>query len=240
MLFLFACLLFSCTSSNNLYVNDPVPLEKGDVEIQLGLGTGMEPKTSVNDSGDVAFDKQLRLAPVFQIAGNVGLGKRFILRVGLYLPYVIAGGGLNVRGQYSFFPRESKLNMATGIDIGIGGSSDEFLDVDIRDNVRTGTVLHADLFLPLAYNFSDNFRMILTPHIIYNSMEVKYHLESERYRRHRIYYPALSMGFMWEQFYLEAGASYLGQGIMPHMGIVYKGTISNEKQKNSDDQGGWE
>ena len=64
----------SCAVTNNMYLNDATPYEKGDGIVSFGIGTGLMPDLdSVTDKGDIHYSNKFRMAPNFYLGlqGNI-------------------------------------------------------------------------------------------------------------------------------------------------------------------------
>ena len=93
-------LMFSCTVTNNLYVNDPVPAQDKEANFYIGIGTGVRADIdSVNKSGDITFSDDLTMAPNLYFGGQVNVLDQLDLRFTLHLPYIIGGIGLRAGPQ---------------------------------------------------------------------------------------------------------------------------------------------
>ena len=73
--------LSSCTVLNNLYVNDPNPVGKGNNEMYFGVGSGLRPVIDdITNEGDLIFSGDVSMAPNFIVGGLTGLGKQLDIR----------------------------------------------------------------------------------------------------------------------------------------------------------------
>ncbi len=221
---LWTILISSCTVTNNLYVNDPVPQGRGNSYLYVGLGTGLSPdidSTSVN--GDIHFSDKLILAPNFCFGGQVGLGDQLDLRFDLHLPYVITGIGLHGGIQYSLFRKWTRFNAAAGTDIGFIFAKDTLSlgSTKIGLDPDTKGALNADFFLPVSYKLKENYRLVLTPRISFNTLFVRRNAYGEKSQKYSPIYPALSFGAFLNKLYIEATAMYIGNSVRPGFGIIY-------------------
>jgi hypothetical protein len=227
-------LFTSCTVTNNLYVNDPVPVSKGKVELYGGLGSGFMPKidsTSLN--GDIRFSNNLSVAPNLCIGGRFGLGQQTDLRFAVHFPYIISGFGLKAGVQQSLFKPWTKFNVALGVDAGFVVAKDTLnlgntaiaLDPDTRG------AINADFYLPVSYSFSNHSRIIITPRISANTMYIKKNTaEKKGLKKYKPFYPALSLGSRINRLYLEATALYVDNKILPAFGIIYFFDTDSDKE----------
>ena len=104
----------SCIVVNNLYVNDPVPLEKDSIRTYIGVGSGFEPKIdSISANGTVHHQNKYELAPNLCFGGQFGLGNQTDLRIAVNLPYIITGFGIRAGVQHSFFKKEKGISFNT-------------------------------------------------------------------------------------------------------------------------------
>ena len=93
----------SCTVSNNLYINDPVPLSKNDMEGYGGFGMGLQPRIdSVGEFGEV-FSSGLQRSYNLVLGGRYGITHLFNVGASFHLPEILGGFGLTLRPQMSLF-----------------------------------------------------------------------------------------------------------------------------------------
>ena len=84
---IYILILSSCIATNNMYVNNPEPLDKYDAEGYIAISTGLEAKLDSSlINGKYVTDYKTSLAPVFSIGGQIGLGKNFNVRLACHLP----------------------------------------------------------------------------------------------------------------------------------------------------------
>ena len=218
-------LVLSCTVTNNLYVNDPVPQGKGNCFFYAGLGTGFAPDIdSVSSNGDVHYSQGLSLAPNLCIGAQCGLGEQFDLRFNVHLPYVVTGFGLHAGIQYSLFRHWTLFNAALGTDVGFVVAKDtlDLGSIDIGLDPVTKGAINADFFLPVSYKLKENSRIVLTPRVSLNTLYIRRNENRNRSQKYSPIYPALSLGIFLNKLYFEATAQYIDERIIPGFGIVYK------------------
>ncbi len=223
----------SCTVTNNLYINDPVPLGKGNACGFIGIGTGLAPdidSTSLN--GDIHYSDNLSLAPNLCFGGQFGLGEQFDLRLNIHLPYLVTGFGLHAGIQYSFFRKWTLFNAAVGTDIGFVVAKDTLRlgSLHIGLDPATKGAINADFFLPVSYNLKDNYRFVLTPRISLNTLFIRKNKYERKSQKYSPIYPALSFGTFLNRLYLEATVQYIDMDVRPGFGIVY--TFPNVNSNN--------
>jgi hypothetical protein len=222
-------LTLSCTVTNNLYVNDPIPQGKGNYYFFAGLGTGLIPdidSTSIN--GDIHYSNKLSLAPNLCLGGQVGLGRQTDLRFNVHFPYLVTGFGLHAGIQYSFFRKWTLFNAAIGSDIGFAVEKDTLRlgSVHIGLDPSTQGALNADFFLPVSYNLNEKCRFVLTPRMSLNMIFIRKNEYGQKSQIYSPVYPALSLGAFLNKLYLEATVQYIDMTIKPGFGIVY--TFQND------------
>jgi hypothetical protein len=214
----------SCTVTNNLYINDPVPAGKGKVELYAGLGTGLMPKIdSTSENGDIHFSNDLSVAPNLCVGGRYGLGEQTDIRFALHLPHIISGFGLKAGMQQSIFKSWTKFNIALGADAGFVVAKDTLHlgDVAIALDPATKGAINADFFMPLSCNFNENYRIILTPRVSFNTIYIRRNQYEKKSQKYSPVYSALSLGAHLNRLYLEATVHYIDDMIIPGLGIVY-------------------
>jgi hypothetical protein len=223
--YLFAFLFFSsCVVTNNLYINDPLPVQDIGQEFYWGVGTGTKPKVeSVDMDGKINFSNDLEMAPNFYLGGQVKLIDKLDLRFSMHLPYVIAGFGLRAGPQYSFFSRESKLNLAIGTDLGFTLAKDSLSILGSANalDVHANGAINADFFVPFSYSFNENYRIILTPRISFNTFYIRENTNYRDTRKFKPQIPSLALGLRLDKVYLEASGFWYQDAMYPNFGIVY-------------------
>jgi len=227
ILFLFISIIFlqSCVVTNNVYLNDPTPIGRGNQEIYLGGGTGIRPRIdSVTNNTKINYSKRIKTAPIAVAGLKVGLGERMNLEVGLHFPKIIAGIGLRVGTQYSFLKKDSKFNFALGANVGTIWAEDnvKILGTYVPNPELIKQAFNGDVFLPISYNFTENFRLIITPRFSFNSVSIKRFTDFSDVQNFRYQMPILSVGALINKnFYFEYSAIYYDKLIYPHFGIAY-------------------
>jgi hypothetical protein len=226
----------SCNVSNNLYINDPVPVGKGEVEVCVALGTGLEADIdSISSVGDIYFNNEYNYSPIFYVGGQLGLGEKLNLRFALHFPYVIGGFGLRSGIQYSFFSATSKFNLAMGTDLGFVFAKDTVtvFGADIPAEITTEGAINADFFLPIGYSFSDQIRITITPRYSFNGVFVR---KNENESKTKLYKPqvfGLSLGMRFKSVYFEYTSLYYKNQVIPSFGIGY---LVSSKSKSNEPQ----
>ena len=91
----------ACSVQNNLYLNNPAPLEKGEQEYCLGISMDLQPKVdSLGLQNQVIYDDEFKLAPSLHIGARFRLAEKLTLGTQLHFPYIIGGFGLDIRPQF--------------------------------------------------------------------------------------------------------------------------------------------
>jgi hypothetical protein len=147
------------------------------------------------------------------------LGKQTDLRIAFNFPYIIAGFGFRAGVQHSFFRKEEPFNLAVGADVGIALSKDSLLGVKL-DNIMQDAV-NADIFLPMSFSSSPNYRIIFTPRISFNAFYVKENIFLSKTTVYSTFIPSITLGMKLNRIYIECGVHSVHQVLMPNLGICY-------------------
>ena len=214
-IFLWSASLFmvSCTVTNNLYLNNPVPMGKGNAEIYLGIGTGVVAKIdSISlGNGTVNFSNKISNAPILSLGSQIGLSKQTDLRIAIHLPWIIGGFGFRAGIQHSFFDSKSRINMAIGSDLGFVVSKDSIeisgTNAAIGGKDSNGAI-NADLFLPISLKIKNDFRVVLTPRYSLTKIYIREYQDKNGTKPFSFHYPALSLGIRVKRFYFETTVLY--------------------------------
>lgn len=175
-------ILSSCAVTNNLYLNDAIPFEKGNGRAHAGLGSGFAPKIdSVSDAGAVYYSNKLNIMPNFCVGAQGHLAKGLSGRLSLNFPFVLGGIGFRGGLQYSFLPPASKFNIGIGTDLGFVLSRDSIriFNSFFALSPEVAGMTNADLFLPITFQFSDDTRLTLTPRISNQHFWIKRYIGNE-------------------------------------------------------------
>jgi len=225
-------LLFSCTVTNNLYFNDPVPTKQGEGHAYLGLGTGVRADIeSVGLNGDITFSDDLTLAPNFYFGAQTRIIDNLDLRLSLSLPYIVGGIGLRLGPQYSFFKDSDTWNLAIGSDLGfvVAWDSLKFLGTKSDLEIYTNGAINADFFMPFSYSFNKNTRIVLTPRYSFNTLYIRENTKSRETFKFKPNVPSLALGLKTKRMYYELSAFRFQDNYFPNFGIVYIFRGSSEK-----------
>ena len=163
-----ALVLHACAVSNNLYMNDATPYEKGNGSSYLGIGSGLAPRLdSVSSGGKVYYTNRLSIMPNLCAGAQGHLKNNLSGRLSLNFPFII--GGIGIRGglQYSFLPATSKFNFALGGDLGFVLSRDSIRIWGSSNalNPEVAGITSADLFMPFTIQMNDHSRLTITPRL---------------------------------------------------------------------------
>ena len=222
LIFVLPLFLGACTVTNNLYLNDAVPLEKEEGEFFLGVGSGLQPAIDeITEDGDVVFSDSLKAAPNLVLSLKGGLGKNFTLNFGVHLPYILSGFGMNFGTQYSFFPKESRINVAPGINFGFVISRTELFNEPLKSVPPVSGAMNLDLYLPFSFVLKENYRLILTPRLSSNIMFIKKNVDFDDNRWFKPMFQIYSAGLRLNKIYIEASAIYFKQKLLPNAGIAF-------------------
>ena len=215
-------LLGSCTVSNNLYVNDPIPLSKNDMEGYGGFGMGLQPKIdSVGEFGEV-FSSGLQRSYNLVLGGRYGVTHLFNIGASMHLPEIVGGFGLTLRPQMSLFPNVTNFNMAIAADFGGTFSKDSITILgssSYQDNETRGQI-NADFSLPIAQKFSKNTWLVITPRYSFNTFYLRREFEGEKSKKMRVEYPALSLGLRMNKVQVESTVVKFNENYKFMAGIV--------------------
>lgn len=218
-------LLFSasCTVTNNMYVNDPVPVSKNQVEAYAGIGMGLQPRIDyVSEEGEV-FSSSLQRSYNLVAGGRGGITHRFTLGGSIHLPEVVGGFGLNLRPQLSLFPNVAPFNIALAADIGgtFAKDSIRFLgSSEYQDNESRG-VFTMDFSLPVSQRLGKQTRLIITPRYSFNTFYLRKEFDYDKSKRFKAHYPALSVGLRANRVHLEGTVARFNQDYKFMAGIVF-------------------
>lgn len=214
----------SCTVTNNLYVNNPNPLGKGNSEGYLGIGTGVKAKIdSMNiTSGKISFSNKISKAPILSVGGQFGLSNKTDIRFALHFPYAIGGTGIRAGIQHSLMDSKSNMNIAIGSDFGgvFAKDSISFLGSRSPLGIETNGGLNADIFVPLGYKFSNDISIIITPRYSFNRIYMREFQSNYNSYNFNFEYPTISLGLRKKQFYFETTTLFYDGQMFPHFGIV--------------------
>jgi len=161
-----AVLLNACAVSNNLYMHDATPHEKGKGNSYLGIGSGFAPRLdSVSSGGDVYYTNRLSIMPNLCAGAQGHLKNNLSGRLSVNFPFIIGGIGFRGGLQYSFLPATSKFNFALGGDLGFVLSRDSIRILGRMNamNPEVAGITSADLFMPFTVQLNDHSRLTITP-----------------------------------------------------------------------------
>ena len=213
----------SCTVTNNMYVNDPVPVSKNQVEAYGGFGMGLQPKIdSVSEFGEV-FSSSLQRSYNLLIGGRGGITHRFTLGGSIHLPQIIGGFGINLRPQVSLFPNITPFNIALAADIGGTFTKDSITILgssSYQDNESKGAFTF-DFSLPISQRFGKETRLVITPRYSFNTFYLRREFEYDRSKRFRVHYPALSVGLRANRLHMEGTVAKFEKDYKIMAGIVF-------------------
>lgn len=198
----------SCTVTNNLYVNDPFPLQKSDYELYGGFGIGLKPKIDSVSAGGEVFSSGFKNSYSINFGTRYGVSEIFDIGLAFHLPEIAGGIGAVVKPQLSMFPYPARFNLALAGDFGFVIADDEptifGVDIDIDDPARGA--LNFDFSLPIGYQVGRNTRLILTPRYSFNTFYLRRSYDSDRSKRFHAQFPVMSVGMRIKQVQLEASA----------------------------------
>ena len=215
---------FSCTVTNNFYFNDPKPYEKGMGAGYLGIGTGLQAVVdSVSfPSGEIHFSDKLSTTANLVLGGQVGLGKKYNVRISGHIPKVLGGFGFRGGIQKSLFDSTSHVNISLGFDLGFVLSRDSISVLSNKWAVEkeTNSALSADGFLSISLKAGTDSHFILTPRYSYNTMYIREFDYLQRSYPFNFQHFSLSIGLKTRNLYLETTGMFLNNELIPHFGIA--------------------
>lgn len=223
--FMVVSFLTSCAVTNNLYVYDPVPIQKDENKFYVGIGSGTEPVIdSSKVGGPVYFSNKISMAPILSVGGQVRILDNLDCRFAIHFPYIIGGIGLRAGGQYAFLPKSSKVNIAFGSDLGFAAARDSIklfgAKVDLNPDVYNA--YSADFYLPISVRWSEKSRVIITPKYTFTNFHIKYNQSEHTIRHFNPSGPGIALGLSLSHMYFEA-STFSYQGIYyKNFGIVYR------------------
>lgn len=196
----------SCTVTNSLYVNNAMPLPKGDSEIFGGLGMGLKPAVdSVSVSGEV-FSSNFKRSYNLVFGGREGLTDHFSLGGSIHFPKILGGFGGHIRPQISLLPPKSDFNLALAVDLGGIISKDSLRLLGSASDLENDTrgAIFADFALPVTQKLFKDTWLILTPRYSYNAFYLREKWDQKKSKKRKLEYPALSIGLRHQRLHLEA------------------------------------
>jgi hypothetical protein len=216
--------LFSaCTVTNNLYVNNPVPLTKGNYEVYGGLGLGLKPQIdSITNSGEV-FSHDFRTSYYLVFGGRYAFTDQFNVSGSMHLPEILGGFGANIRPQISLMSRESKLNMALAADIGGVFFQDSIspFGIEIDIDPETRGAFNIDFSNPLGVKLGKETWLVFSPRYSFTWFYFRKAFDHNDSKNFLVRYPALSLGLRAKRIHLELSAAKVNNKNRYFAGLVY-------------------
>ena len=200
----------SCTVTNNFYVNNAMPIEKGKSDLYGGISTGFKPNldsTGYNISHNLSAGLQTCI-------GNL---EKTSVRAAIHFPEIIGGFGARLGIQQSFLDKNSNFNIAFGTDIGFTAAKDSVKNFingryeKIQNDIKGS--YNFDFFLPMSFRLKKNTLLTLTPRYTFTFISVK------KVADPKVFCPALTLGFKYKKLYFESTATYYHEKIVPFFGI---------------------
>jgi len=198
----------SCTITNNMYVNDPFPLQKLDHEVFGGVGMGLKPKIdSISSAGEV-FTSGFKCSYNLIFGARMGVTSLFDLGLAVHLPEIVGGAGATLRPQLSMYPYPAKFNLALAGDIGfvIADDNPTILGVDIEVDDPTRGAFVADFSLPIGYQTGKNTKLFITPRYSFNTFYLRRSFDDYKSKKFNARFPVLSLGIKHKQVQFETTA----------------------------------
>lgn len=200
----------SCTITNNFYVNNAMPIEKGKSDVYGGISTGFKPNL---DSTGYSISHNFS-AGLQTCVGNM---EKTAIRAAVHFPEIIGGFGARLGIQQSFLDKKSDFNFAFGIDAGFTAAKDsvknfltgkyEKFQNDIKGSYNF------DFFLPMTFRVEKNSLLTLTPRYSYTFISVKKKADP------KVFCPSLTLGFKYKKLYFETTGTYYHEKVVPFLGV---------------------
>jgi hypothetical protein len=224
VLFIASLLGSSCTVTNSVYLNDASPLGIGELELNVGAGTGFEPAIdSVDDAGRVFFTDKVKLAPAFFMGGQYGLTDKGNIRFALHLPYGFGGFGLRGGGQYSLLPKASLSNIAFGGDLGLTLSKDSLTLFGSAQPIdkETNGAFTGNGFMTFTYTIKPEYRVNLTTRYNFNAFFIRDNIYEDKTSAFKTHYPSVSLGLRLKKMYFEGSLLFYEHVLVPQFGVAF-------------------
>lgn len=217
--------LISCVTTNNLYVNNPVPLGKGKGEAYVGLSTGVAAKIDYvsPENGKIHFSNKIKSAPVLSAGLQVGILNQTDIRLALHFASVGGSFGFRTGVQHSFFDFQSKMNIALGTDLGfvVALDSMKILGTMTAIDKSANGAINADVFIPVSIRLKDNFSLVVTPRYSLNTIYVRKFEDENSSVPFKFKYPAVSLGIRTGKLYFEVTTLIYHHTVYPHFGLAW-------------------
>lgn len=220
---IFPILFVSCIVSNNLYVNDPVPVSKRAAAGYVGVGMGLKPKIdSISYIGEV-FSSGFQRSYNLVLGGRYGVTHLFNLGGAIHLPEIVGGFGASLRPQMSLLPNVTDFNIAIAADFGFVFTEDSVKILGSSsywDNTTKGSI-NADFFLPIGQKLGKDVWLIVTPRYSFSTFYLRREFEVEKTKKMNVQYPALSLGLKMKKLQFETSVVHYNNKQKYMFGIVY-------------------
>lgn len=197
---------------------------KGNEQVYLGIGTGVEAKIDSisKNTGEINFSDKISTAPVLSFGGQFGITNQTDARIAVHLPKIIGGLGIRAGLQHSFLDSNSTINIAIGMDLGGVFSKDSIKIFGSKTEIgkETNGALNADFFIPVSIRFQNNMMLILSPRFSFNSFFIRENQFNNDDNTFKLGYPALTLGIKSRKFYFESSALCYGNKLYPQFGFA--------------------
>jgi len=154
------------------------------------------------------------------LGGKYGFTDRFNVGASIHFPRIIGGLGFNAQPQISLFRKESFFNVALNTNLGFVLSTDSIKILGELD-VRTKAALNADIAMPISFRLGSNYRIIATPRYSFDLIYLRKEYYSDRDKKMKIKFPAISLGLKLNKVMLESTMIYWNSKQIYVFGIAY-------------------
>lgn len=207
-----------------MYMHDAIPAGRKEYKGSFGIGTGIMPKIdSVNSlNGQVFFNNKMALSPILSANFQFGLSNTTDLRFSFHLPFILGGFGIRLGLQQSFFPKDSRFNIALGVEGGLTLAKDtiRYKDIKINGDAKTKGGLSGDFYLPITYQVNKDVKLTLAARYSYSSFDIRsnvYH--DDNHYKFKYNCPIASLGFTYRHLYIEASTFQFQEQFYPLLGV---------------------
>ena len=200
----------SCTVTNNLYINDPVPLEKDKGYYYFGLGMGLEPRIDSISVQGAVYSNHLDRSFNLCFGGMYGISEHFSLGGNIHLPKIVGGFGASIRPQVSLFHKNTIFNIALSGDVGfvVPKDSIKIFGTTTELENKTRGAFNTSIAVPMSIKLGNDVRLIFTPRYSYNILFLRKSFDSYRNRKLHATFPCVSVGLRFKKVYFESSLIY--------------------------------
>ena len=215
----------SCSTTNMLFMDSAIPLDKNRGETKGGIGVGFGlAADSLKQNGQYAFSDELAYAPVLSVQGAMGAGYGLNVKGGIYFPGIVSGFGFQAGIQKSLLSEDYDLNLAVGLEGGFCVPLD-FLGSDNADTSSSGDLVNyagfGNVYIPLTYAISDQLSLTVSGRIGFNSHRVRLYKDLDEFGWFHFHPKVLTVGLRYNHYLLEFSQMTMGPHSYPAIGLGY-------------------